>query len=262
MKSLMPVNMEEYDREEMIISNRFRTLTVMARRQAFNLDEKEVFNSPVLDWPLFVSLTNKNMLSKYVNLPHYFGAYNVHDGGVFSGTSFTSRIKSSLQARETISAITGDRYIGWHFPVYSLADRDHYDEEFLRLHYKELFFNDPEISFNDDTFATVKFLLDKGKHLAEFFGYIFGSMYIRAESFNAFTKEIAKLMRMIIRSSLIDDEKRKLLRCIGTAWRDTLFYSDAGLPVIWNFLNSPLKKYSGIYWYSVILVHTGSHLKK
>ncbi|RYD85211.1 MAG: glycosyltransferase, partial [Verrucomicrobiaceae bacterium] len=156
MKSLIPVKMEEYDREEMIISNRFRTLTVLARTDAFKLTEKEIINSPVLDWPLFISLTNNNILNKYVNLPHYFGAYNVHDGGVFSGSSFTSRLKSSLQAREAISAITHDRYLGWHFPVCSLANREHYNEELLKRHYKELFLNDPEIYLNDDVFAIMK----------------------------------------------------------------------------------------------------------
>ena len=261
LKKFLPPKMEIFSREEMIVSNRFRTLTVVARADAFKFSAEQILSSPVLDWPLFISLTNNNPDKNYVNLPFYFGAYNVHDRGVFSGSSFSSRLKISADAREIISSITHGRYLGWHFPVLRMADPKKYNESFLRLHYHSALPGMKSIFSETNSFTIAENVLARNDSVMQNLGFVFSDLFLKSINFDSFTKNIIILLRMVQSKALSVVERERLLRAVGTAWRDTLFYSRPGIATLQYFLSSPLKKYSGIYWYTVLNVYRRTHIK-
>ena len=261
-KAFSQKKVETFGRAEMIISNRLHTLTVMGRAECFRKAETGISECPVLDWPFFVNLSAAKSELKYVNLPFTFAAYNVHSGGVFSGSNLLSRLRISASARETITSLTRGRYIGWHFPVCYLSSPEDYGDGFLELRYRNAFPDAAVLFSGNDLMAVAEKVLAGSEYLPEYFGFIFGKLFQCSDNFDAFTTKVSALMRKVLRSSLTGSEKSELLGSIGTAWRDTLFYSRIGLKTLRYFLASPLRKYAGIYSYTVVLVYRQSHIHK
>lgn len=250
----------KFDREEMIVSNRFRTLTVLGRAEAFRLSYEKIPFAPVLDWQLYINMSSEEQGLKYANLPHLFAAYNVHANGVYSGTSYRRRLEISAGVRESISALTRGRYFGWHFPLCRLCNPEKYHEKFLAAYYKNEFPEMSEKFLYGDWLAQTDSLLNETNYLVESFGYVFGTLYLQSKSFEEFSSKIVSLMRKIDQSPLNRLNKKKLLGCIGTAWRDTLFYAAPQRSLLYTFLTSPLKLYSQLTWFSLFQIYREKHI--
>src|SRR5690606_1098378 len=63
-----------YDVQEVAISNRFKTLTIMLRAEVYGKYKDEIEKSPIPDWPFFISGALQQM-RYFVNLPNIFGKY-------------------------------------------------------------------------------------------------------------------------------------------------------------------------------------------
>ncbi len=250
-----------YDHEEMIVSNRLRSPTVVGRSEAFRIAAGSVTDGVVLDWPLYIGMAAGDQSGFFAVLPNLFAAYSVHQGGVFSGTSFSQRLEISALARENITSNSRGRYLGWHFPVCRLHDPVRYNQNLISEHYARHFSN-AGISFSIDDIPTAATILaNSNKQLIEKFGFVFALLSLKSKSFYEFTVKLGGIMQLLKNSSLPDQKKEKLLGCLGTAWRDTLFYSKPTFRILKPFILSSLRKYSGLSVLSVLHVCRHSYIK-
>jgi len=84
-------------REEIIIINRLHTLTVAFRKSAIRWDQLEKLDrSPHLDWGIFIMLIYPGAGFAY-KFPKFFGAYRLHNGGIYSQIDEQKRIQNVLK---------------------------------------------------------------------------------------------------------------------------------------------------------------------
>lgn len=250
------LSLQTYDLDEVIISNHFKTLTVVFRSEFLRKPLHESFySSTILDWLIYISLgLHKGMKAKYANLPHILAAYNVHAGGIFSGTSRSRRLEVFSDVRKCINTATDQKYFGFHLPVIMLNEMQHQGQ--AKTDFLGRLFEAYENRFDTSTY------LNKGKEETinqirqdihevsiEQMGFLFALLYIYSDDFDDFTRQLALLMKKIKDKN----EATKYLRAMAAAWRASMFYERFSFKTVLVFKRSLLSKYADIYAYTLIL---------
>lgn len=253
------LRLQDYELDDVMISNHFKTLTVVFRAELMRKPLNPCFyKSTILDWLIYVSLgLNSNHKVKYANLPNIMAAYNVHAGGIFSGTTTLRRLQIFADVRNSICCATNNKYFGYHYPILVLNDcagKPKHKERFLQK-LNDVYASSINITAYDleKNALQKKIREDIVKADVHSLGYLFSRTYLSAPDFDAFTKEIVQLMNLLNSSSIKPHEKEKLLRGMSAAWRACMFYENFSIKTIYLFLRSLLSTYSDIYVYTLIL---------
>lgn len=247
-----------YDVQEVAISNRFKTLTIMLRAEVYGKYKDEIEKSPIPDWPFFMSgaLQQKRY---FVNLPNIFGKYRVHGGGVFSGTDAAKRLRMSAGARDAIGAFTHYRYIGWHLPVLmtnageNFSERDRYIALFEQSNFDHL----KQIRTSG---TPVELIARNPEVWPAILGAWWGNTFLHSGDYEVFTRKVSAMMKRIQRKRFPGAYKQKMLDAMGAAWRDGFFYSQNKSGIFFTFLFSPLRKHAQLHWFSVYRIVNRKHI--
>jgi glycosyltransferase involved in cell wall biosynthesis len=258
---------ETYDREEVCISNRFKTLTVVFRASLMEGFPASFKSGTILDWLIYIHLGMRaGPRALFANLPETFGVYTLHSGGIFSGIGQKKRLTVSAEVRKTIGREAGNAAYGFHFPLIQMEEAENAASngsfngpkalrelistfsamewpQALRVAYEEKNLVD-SMQFSEE--------IHKDK-LTSFTGFVFARLFLEAKSFDEFTGLVAKLLRRINNTTPDTILRSKLLKAVATAWRDTMFYANFSMKTLIIFQTSLLKKYADIYLYSLIL---------
>ncbi len=251
--------LQKYDVDDVMISNHFKTLTVVFRAELMRKPlDPNFYKSTILDWLIYISLgMNSDMKAKYANLPHIMAAYNVHAGGIFSGTTTLRRLQIFADVRNAICCATNNKFFGYHYPILVLNDcaanpqhKEMYLQKLNDVYAAGISVSDYEL---DAISLREKIRKEIGTADIYTLGYLFSRTYLSAKNFDAFTSEIVQLMNLLNKRDIDLQYKEKLLRGMSAAWRACMFYEKFSVKTIFLFLRSLLSTYSDIYVYTLIL---------
>lgn len=95
-------------KDEILLANRFATLTIAFRSSAVNWENLQALNgAPHLDWPFYLSLNYPPNGYAY-RFNKVLGTYRMHSGGVYSQVSITKRLSNTAKTIGFIHKITKD----------------------------------------------------------------------------------------------------------------------------------------------------------
>ncbi len=251
--------LQKYEVDDVMISNHFKTLTVVFRAELMREPMHPAFyKSTILDWLIYISLgMNSGMKAKFANLPYIMAAYNVHAGGIFSGTTTLRRLQIFADVRNSICCATNNKFFGYHYPILVLNDgagktphKELYVQKLNDVYCASLPVSDYDLDKKSLINKIRKDIISADVHTL---GYLFSRTYLAANNFDAFTFELVQLMNLLNNADIDTHEKEKLLRGMSSAWRACMFYEKFSLKTIFLFLRSLLSTYSDIYVYTLIL---------
>ena len=253
------LKLQTFELDEVIIANHFKTLTVVFRSEFLRQPWNPAFRaSTILDWLIYISLgLNNDKKARYANLPDILAAYNVHSGGIFSGTSMARRLQIFADVRNCIGVATENKYFGFHYPVMILNEEQQKNQpkitylQELNKQYKDRVNIGFYCENKNELLKVISEIIDEVN--IETLGYIFSLLYIYSANFDEFSLSIAKLMDSL--DQLIPDKQRKekKMRALACAWRACMFYESFSIKTILLFMRSQLSKYADIYVYTLIL---------
>jgi glycosyltransferase involved in cell wall biosynthesis len=257
------LKLQTYELDEVIIANHFKTLTVVFRSEFLRHPLNPVFySSTILDWLIYISLgLNKGNKARYANLPHILAAYNVHAGGIFSGTSTVRRLQIFADVRNCISEATDNKFFGYHYPVLILNETGSFPKDKKRFISKlnDVYDGRMDINMYNGGDEEVKEIIRNEISSADIdiekLGYYFSRVYLSSPNFDEFTCELLRLMNTVNSNTKNYGEKVKLLRAMSGAWRACMFYEKFSTKTIYRFMGSLLSKYGDIYVYTLILTY-------
>lgn len=253
------LKLQTFELDEVIIANHFKTLTVVFRSEYLRQPWNPAFRaSTILDWLIYISLgLNNDKKVKYANLPDILAAYNVHSGGIFSGTTMARRLQIFADVRNCIDIATENKYFGFHHPVLILNEEQQKSQpkiaylQALNQQYKDRVDIGFYCEHKNDLLKVISERI--GEMNIETLGYIFSLTYIYSVNFDEFSLSIAKLMDTLDSDILDKERKEKKMRALACAWRACMFYESFSMKTIFLFMRSLLSKYADIYVYTLIL---------
>lgn len=105
---------KKFFKEDIILSNRFTTLTTAFRSSAINWNTFAKFKGvPHLDWCLYLSLNYTEQSFAY-RFNDIFGTYRLHSGGVYSQITLEKRVINTAKTVYYLYEITNEAKHKWY----------------------------------------------------------------------------------------------------------------------------------------------------